>query len=574
MHGPPPTSPIPPIPTGQTAAGKRSASATTYYESHAGTSSTHSVSSSRRTLNSQTLIAAVRAGNSNTISPPLPQHVLGRITELAPRYIQLRHEEKSLLEAEKALNNVQNRLSATQEYLMQYEKEISELDTRIEYEKKARSRTFLGSRTKHNLAIVDLEERRATVDLSISALKRDLTSLQLQRHDLRDVARKTKQIRDELQNIFTELFEGFPSEFPEERELDLKVTDLAIRVQSLKDQHDLTTRIHTLLVEIHTGLDCIHISIIKGKLKPSKVVEQVMDTTRVFEVVQRLRPGIMDPFKGIDPSDSHLTDRRINSTEANLTLIQSTLATLIEELAWESTGFAKELETTKQNHRAATQQLERERHRVVLLAVAVKQQQLRESASTLKQSQLELSGDDLSGSTHHSQSIVDVASYRGSYSSFDTPLGDVASNNEGFGLVAAQPILNERDSIASIRRSSWLNGSRFGSPSSSPTSIPSPLLPILSPPLVHRWPVSPISPRTAQTSRFNGIEGLRRESIATKPSMPLFERTVYIQGISGDPVAVATGELPAWARRAENVPKGVAMPARKSFAVRRGGKYW
>ncbi|KAJ1330785.1 hypothetical protein BSLG_009237 [Batrachochytrium salamandrivorans] len=379
-----PTGPIPSIPLGHTAgfnsSARRSISPSPLSILLNSSSSIHSAESTSRTLDSQTHIGVIRSGSIDLAANQLPTQALQHIIDLAPRYLQLRHEEQSLQEAAKQLDSIQERLTTSQDNLTAFEAELVDVDAHIETMKKTRNRMFFGARAKYNQAILDLESRRTTIDLSIPAMIREIASLQLQRHDYRDVSRQISEIRDELQNIFSNVFEVYASSFSTERELNHKVVDILSKIRVLREQHRVSSRIHSIYIETRSSLEEIKLSISKGKLKPASIaVPSVMEATQSFGYILQLRPDTVNPFMGVDQKYARPYDQRNNPTEAHLTAIQEAITLQIESISWESDEYVKEIEYMNTHLKAAMSRLERERHHIVLLAVASRRRQLRGS---------------------------------------------------------------------------------------------------------------------------------------------------------------------------------------------------
>ncbi|KAJ1342409.1 hypothetical protein BSLG_003034 [Batrachochytrium salamandrivorans] len=346
-----PTGPIPSIPLGHTAgfnsSARRSISPSPLSILLNSSSSIHSAESTSRTLDSQTHIGVIRSGSIDLAANQLPTQALQHIIDLAPRYLQLRHEEQSLQEAAKQLDSIQERLTTSQDNLTAFEAELVDVDAHIETMKKTRNRMFFGARAKYNQAILDLESRRTTIDLSIPAMIREIASLQLQRHDYRDVSRQISEIRDELQNIFSNVFEVYASSFSTERELNHKVVDILSKIRVLREQHRVSSRIHSIYIETRSSLEN-QTFYFKGKLKPASIaVPSVMEATQSFGYILQLRPDTVNPFMGVDQKYARPYDQQIEYMNTHL--------------------------------KAAMSRLERERHHIVLLAVASRRRQLRGS---------------------------------------------------------------------------------------------------------------------------------------------------------------------------------------------------
>ncbi|KAH6566164.1 hypothetical protein BASA50_010217 [Batrachochytrium salamandrivorans] len=504
-----PTGPIPSIPLGHTAgfnsSARRSISPSPLSILLNSSSSIHSAESTSRTLDSQTHIGVIRSGSIDLAANQLPTQALQHIIDLAPRYLQLRHEEQSLQEAAKQLDSIQERLTTSQDNLTAFEAELVDVDAHIETMKKTRNRMFFGARAKYNQAILDLESRRTTIDLSIPAMIREIASLQLQRHDYRDVSRQISEIRDELQNIFSNVFEVYASSFSTERELNHKVVDILSKIRVLREQHRVSSRIHSIYIETRSSLEEIKLSISKGKLKPAKAVPSVMEATQSFGYILQLRPDTVNPFMGVDQKYARPYDQRNNPTEAHLTAIQEAITLQIESISWESDEYVKEIEYMNTHLKAAMSRLERERHHIVLLAVASRRRQLRGTTYTHGHSQ---SFDAFN--TRNSVSTLGVSSRHGSQ------IEGGSQTDEGIS-----PTDNE----------SQRSDSQLSSPRLSHVTLP--------------YVPRPLSPRLPQASQPRMIPhgAIRRGSASLQVVSPLSGRHSSAQSTS------AKGELPVWARQ-------------------------
>ncbi|KAJ1342461.1 hypothetical protein BSLG_002960 [Batrachochytrium salamandrivorans] len=421
-------------------------------------SSIHSAESTSRTLDSQTHIGVIRSGSIDLAANQLPTQALQHIIDLAPRYLQLRHEEQSLQEAAKQLDSIQERLTTSQDNLTAFEAELVD---------------FFGARAKYNQAILDLESRRTTIDLSIPAMIREIASLQLQyTHPLSRLS-----------------------------ELNHKVVDILSKIRVLREQHRVSSRIHSIYIETRSSLEEIKLSISKGKLKPAKAVPSVMEATQSFGYILQLRPDTVNPFMGVDQKYA----RPNNPTEAHLTAIQEAITLQIESISWESDEYVKEIEYMNTHLKAAMSRLERERHHIVLLAVASRRRQLRGTTYTHGHSQ---SFDAFN--TRNSVSTLGVSSRHGSQ------IEGGSQTDEGIS-----PTDNE----------SQRSDSQLSSPRLSHVTLP--------------YVPRPLSPRLPQASQPRMIPhgAIRRGSASLQVVSPLSGRHSSAQSTS------AKGELPVWARQ-------------------------
>ncbi|KAI8922617.1 hypothetical protein BC831DRAFT_67275 [Entophlyctis helioformis] len=545
---------------------------------------------------SQSLLMSVLSGSQDVPDDIFSQSALTRLTELAPKYLRLLNDETRLRKPDRDFHAVQQKIDNIQAEIAAAQKEMDGIDAAIQDEQKAKSRAFLLNRSKISAAIQDLEQRKSSIDLAASALRRQLGSLELERHKLNQATKDMRRVKESIDELFEELFEGLESEFPLEFELQDRLAELARQQRTVKGQLESAMRLRAVVEEMVPGTLSIFSLVVKGKINQQQAIKQILEATRLFESVQRVRPDLPNPFE--DTYNAPLTnengaqdqhqDLRLNPTIPNLKAIQTGLVSLIEYLEWEISEQSTQLDAIERDFTAARAQLAGERHRIISLAVALRQRQLR--------------GQTLGSSAGSSSGSLNNG---GSQSSPTTPTPHI------FGSGVASNSISGNGSVSA--GGSHYDGSQPGSPRLS--SAPLTVLSVLHEENTH--PVHPPSPQPdydahnaavwgsgidkaaarvsvsdpmpigvstkASSVKSASSSGFAPLSPAASPAKSSFagmasassakgfaKQKVPFLGSSSASAVAATRELPAWATASASAsPVREAAGANTSFAAKR-----
>nr|KAJ3420712.1 hypothetical protein HK105_005345 [Polyrhizophydium stewartii] len=195
-----------------------------------------------------------------------------------------------------------------------------------------------------------------------------------------------------MDEMFEELFEDFRSDFPIEEALFTKVSDLSEQLHRVKERLNESTNMHTVVEDMRKAVEKILADLRNGRLLLPLLKDTIVDATRPFDSLQSLRPDLPNPFEAHDAVDDVMTDRRLEPNEDDVAAMLGELASLSDYLSWETTEYRDEMHMIERELGRVKSQLDRERHRVVSIAVALRQRQLRQQqAASHHMSHLSLS---------------------------------------------------------------------------------------------------------------------------------------------------------------------------------------